>query len=144
MWVWLGKVKDMSTVYTCTHCHAYTSLLPAIPAILTYMSIYTMYITVPTVVTHCYSDGYFELSNSIYTEGRSPDASIAFSVEARIDYCFNQTLHGVCDVGWSDEDAAVACQYLYGEGVCKSKKISKILQELCIIYQLVFCLHCSK
>ena len=84
---------------------------------------------VPAVVTSCSFDGYFELSNSIYMEGRSPGASFAFSVEGRIDYCYNQTLHGVCDVGWTDEDAAVACRYSYGEGLCKSTTTS---QDLCI------------
>ena len=74
------------------------------------------------MVTHCYSDGFFEPSNPIYTERQSPDASFAFSYEARIDFCFNQTLHGVCDVGWSDEDAAVACRYSHGEGICESIK----------------------
>ena len=102
-----------------------------------------MYLCVPAVVTRCYSGGNnFQLSNSVYTEGQSPDASYAFSVEARVDYCYNETLYGVCDVGWSDEDAAVACRYFYGSRVCKSTKISK---ALCTLYMsLVFCLHCSK
>ena len=75
---------------------------------------------ISAVVTSCYGDGDFELSNYMYMEGQ--DSSFVYSFEARVDYCFNQTLHGVCDVGWSNEDAAVACRR-NGEGYCESTKI---------------------
>ena len=32
------------------------------------------------------------------------------SFVARVDYCYNGTLRGICDIGWDDEDAAVACR----------------------------------
>lgn len=70
---------------------------------------------VPTVVTSCFADGYIELSNIM--EDRDTDYD--FSFVARVDYCYNETLRGVCDVGWNDEDAAVACRRR-GEGLCKS------------------------
>ena len=68
------------------------------------------------MVTSCYNDGNFELSNFMYMDSR--DTGYVYSFEARVDYCYNETLHGVCDVGWTDEDAVVAC----GEGYCKSIK----------------------
>lgn len=31
-----------------------------------------------------------------------------------MDYCYNDTLVGICDVGWTEEDAVVACR-TYGQ-----------------------------
>ena len=66
-------------------------------------------------MTPCYNDGDIELRN--FMEDRDTDYD--FSFIARVDYCYNMTLQGICDVGWTDEDAAVVCQYFYGEGYCE-------------------------
>jgi hypothetical protein len=39
-----------------------------------------------------------------------------FSFVARVDYCDNEILRGICDAGWTDEDAEVVCREYYGEG----------------------------
>ena len=64
-------------------------------------------------LTRCYSSGSIQLSDFMYEE-----RDYGFSFVARVDYCYNETLQGVCDVGWTDEDAAVVCREYYG-GYCK-------------------------
>ena len=66
------------------------------------------------VITPCYSSGYIQLSQYNYEQ-----TEYGFSFMARVDYCYNKTVRGVCDVGWTDEDAAVACREYNGEGYCK-------------------------
>lgn len=66
------------------------------------------------VITPCYASGYIQLSDYDYEQ-----TEYGSSFTARVDYCYNETLRGVCDVGWTDEDAAVACREYNGEGYCK-------------------------
>ena len=70
-------------------------------------NIYFLNISNFTVMTSCFTDGDIELQNFVY-EGQTRE--IAYSFTARVDYCYNGTLQGICDVGWSDNDAAVACR----------------------------------
>ena len=64
----------------------------------------------------CYTDGDIELSNSIFDYDDT--AFSVYSFIARVDYCYNGTLSGICDAGWSEEDAVVACRR-YGDGLSK-------------------------
>ena len=67
------------------------------------------------VVTICYNDGDIELSTFTYDYYT---ADFVYSFIARVDYCYNRTLSGICDAGWSEEDAVVACRR-YGDRLCK-------------------------
>ena len=64
----------------------------------------------------CFNNGDIEFSNYIY-DGETEE--FVYSFEARVDYCLNRTLGAVCDVGWSDEDAVVACRR-NGQNLCES------------------------
>ena len=68
------------------------------------------------VQSPCYASGFVQLSDNMYDE----ESDYGYSVTARVDYCYNETLRGVCDVGWTDEDAAVVCRESNGEGFCKN------------------------
>ena len=66
------------------------------------------------VQTPCYASGFVQLSDNM-----SQQSEYGFSFTARVDYCYNETLRGVCDVGWTAEDAAVVCREYNGEGYRK-------------------------
>lgn len=63
------------------------------------------------VQTTCYSNEEFQL-RWLSSEYNHPD--YAYSAVLRVDYCYNNTLQGVCDVGWTEEDAAIACRDYFG------------------------------
>ena len=71
------------------------------------------------VVTMCYNDGDIELSTFTYHDDTT---DFVYSFIARVDYCYNRTLGGICDAGWSEEDAVVACRR-NGNGLCKACRI---------------------
>ena len=68
------------------------------------------------ITTTCNTDGDIELSNAIFDYDDT--AFSVYSFIARVDYCYNGTLSGICDAGWSEEDAVVACRR-YGNGLSK-------------------------
>ena len=72
------------------------------------------------VVARCYSENSVQLSNYMYDYS----SDYSFSFVARVDICYNETLQGVCDVGWTDEDAEVVCREFMGEGYCKPCEVS--------------------
>ena len=76
------------------------------------------------VLTNCYPSGSIQFSNFMYE-----DTEYGFSFVARVDYCYNETLQGVCDVGWTEEDAAVACREYYGNGYRKHNQCT--IQVVC-------------
>lgn len=66
-------------------------------------------------MTQCYNEDYVELTNIMDDQ----DTDYVFSFIARVDYCYNMTLQGICDVGWTEEDAAVVCRSYYGQQYCE-------------------------
>ena len=56
--------------------------------------------------TVCYN-GEIRLGNSTYTY---IDGSSVYG--GRVEVCYNETYHPVCDEGWTDSDAAAVCNTL--------------------------------
>jgi len=67
------------------------------------------------VVTQCFSEG----SIGVYDTQYESTSDFTDLYTARVDYCYNETFGGICDIGWDDADAEVVCRYIYGEGYCK-------------------------
>ena len=86
------------------------------------------------VITTCYNEDDIQLSTFTYDYDTT---DFVYSFIARVDYCYNGTLSGICDAGWSEEDAVVACRR-YGDGICKACKILTIwvwcIMALCVFF----------
>ena len=93
---------------------------------------------ISAVVTICDNDGDIELSTFPYDHDAT---DFVYSIIARVDYCYNRTLRGICDAGWSEEDAVVACRR-YGDRLCKPCEIFTIWGV--VNYGTVHVLHSSK
>ena len=89
------------------------------------------------MVTTCHNDGDIELSTLTY-EDETTD--FVYSFIARVDYCYNGTLRGICDAGWSEEDAVVACRR-NGDRLCKAWESFHVGHS---IHSTVCVLHSSK
>ena len=60
----------------------------------------------PTSTMAC-SDGDTRLENSTYSFKDG-----VFVYGGRVEVCYRGTFHPVCDEGWTDDDAAVVCNYI--------------------------------
>ena len=87
----------------------------------------SMHCVVSTPTSSCY-EGEVRLENSTYTYYNGTS-----SYGGRVEVCYNDTFYPVCDEGWTDSDAAVACNnigYSY-----YFRKLLKYILEL--VYSLL-------